>query len=278
MYDYPFSSELMPLWYFFVFIFGCCIGSFLNVCIWRIPRGESIVTAPSHCPKCNHEIHWYENIPLVSWLALRGRCSECKNPITIRYFLVELITGILYLAIFYKVISNAQPLILLPVCFALIMLTICTAVIDFEHMIIPDKITYPAMVFGLINAAFFPELWGTSKHFTALLFSLGSMFGCTLIMSIFSIAGEKIFKQEALGWGDVKYMAAISACLGPTAAFFVLLIGSVAGAVIGSGLLLFSKRIDHGHGHATIPFGPFLALATVLWLFIGERFSGMFFR
>lgn len=270
MYDYPFLPELMPLWYIFIFIFGCCIGSFLNVCIWRIPRGESVVTAPSHCPKCNHGIRWYENIPLLSYLALRGKCSSCKMPITIRYFLVELITGIFYLLIFYRITSSNQSLSLLPVYFGVTMLIICTAVIDFEHTIIPDRTTYPAMILGVICALVFPETWSTSSHFTAVGFSLATMIGYGLIMGLFSIVGEKIFKQEALGWGDVKYMAAIGACLGPLAAFFVLLIGSILGTIIGTILLLSSKK--RNAGRMAIPFGPFLAIATALWMFIGKEF------
>jgi leader peptidase (prepilin peptidase)/N-methyltransferase len=247
----------------FVFWLGCCIGSFLNVCIWRIPRGESVVTAPSHCPRCGHQIRWYENIPLVSWLALRGKCSGCREPITIRYFIVELITGILFVLVFAKVVYLGWPLTFLPLYFGLIMLAVCTTFIDFKHLIIPDRITYPTMLLGVLSALAFPETWRQASHLLAGAYSIFTLLGCLAVMWSVSFLGEKIFRRDAFGLGDVKYITALGACLGPFATFSILLIASVIGTAAGVSLALARRQALSG---IAIPFGPFLAVATCLWI------------
>lgn len=259
---YMMILEMPYVFYFFAFALGCCIGSFLNVCIWRIPRGESIVTAPSHCPECAHNIRWYENIPLISWLALGGRCSSCKQPITIRYFMVELLTGVLFLLAFYKVLLYQMPLTFLPLYFGLIMLAVCTAFIDIKHLIIPDRITYPAAVLGMVSALAFPETWHLNCRLLAGSYSIFTMLGCLFIMGLIGFFGEKIFKKEALGGGDVKYMAAVGACVGPIGAFGILLIASLLGTVVGLAILFRSDK----ERNPVIPFGPFLAAATCIWI------------
>lgn len=265
---YEMIQEMPVLFSVFVFWLGCCIGSFLNVCIWRIPRGESVVTAPSHCPRCGHHIRWYENIPLVSWLALRGKCSGCGQPITIRYFLVELLTGVLFVLVFVKVIYLGWPLTFLPLYFGLIMLAVSTAFIDFEHLIIPDRITFPTMALGLVSALAFPETWRQESHLLAASYSIFTLLGCGLVMWGVSFLGEKIFRQDAFGLGDVKYIAALGACLGPFATFSILLIASVAGTLIGFGAALVRGK---SLSKLAVPFGPFLAAATCIWI-IGDSF------
>ncbi len=260
---YEMISEMPWLFAVFTFMLGCCIGSFLNVCIWRIPRGESVVTAPSHCPNCGHNIRWYENIPLVSWLALRGKCSGCKQPITIRYFMVELLTGVLFLLVFAKILYLGWPLTFLPLYFGLIMLAVCTVFIDIKHRIIPDRITYPTMILGILSAMAFPETWRQSSHLLAAAFSIFTLLGSLGVMYLVSFFGEKIFKQDAFGLGDVKYIGAIGACLGPLATFFILLIASILGTLFGvCGALVLRKPLSK----MAIPFGPFLAFATYIWI------------
>jgi leader peptidase (prepilin peptidase) / N-methyltransferase len=146
-------------WTVSLFVFGCIVGSFLNVCIHRMPRGESIVSPPSHCPYCNYSIPWYLNIPLLTWLYLRGRCANCKAPISIRYFLVELLTGVVFAVCWIK-FGNPTPALALVYCFFIAGLIVATF-IDFEHFIIPDEITFGGIAVGFILSFLLP-----SMHFT----------------------------------------------------------------------------------------------------------------
>ncbi len=261
-YAYPFVSELTIYWYVMSFLLGTCIGSFLNVVIYRIPAEISLSTPGSHCPKCKKEIPWYLNIPLLSWLILRGKCANCSCKIPIRYFLIELLTGVLFLLVFSKVVFYHQPLEILIVYFGLIMLVITTVFIDIEHQIIPDKTTYPAIVLGLLTAAVFPITWNSSSHWMAF-YQAGLCFVVSGgLLALFAIIGSKIFGKDALGWGDVKYIAAIGACLGGRAAYFTLLFGALTGSIIGIALMISKKKGFKG----AISFGPFLASGTLLWM------------
>ena len=266
-YAYPFVPELMPFWYVMSFILGTCVGSFLNVVIYRVPADISLIAPGSHCPKCKKEIPWYQNIPLISWLVLRGKCANCACKIPIRYFLVELLTGVLFLLIFSKVVFYYEPLQLLVVYFGLTMLVITTIFIDFEHQIIPDKTTYPAMILGLVAAAAFPMTWHTNSHWAALGQSGICFVASGGILALFAIVGSKIFGRDALGWGDVKYIAAIGACLGGRAAYFTLLFGALTGALVGIALMIYKKKDFKG----SISFGPFLASGTYLWMLFDKE-------
>ena len=220
-YAYPFVPELMLFWYLMSFILGTCIGSYLNVVIYRVPAEMSLIAPGSHCPKCKKEIKWYQNIPLISWLVLRGKCANCACKIPVRYFLIELLTGILFLLVFAKVIFYHEPIEILIVYFALTMLIVTTVFIDLKHQIIPDKTTYPAIIVGLVAAAVFPAIWKTSSHWNALSQSGMCFVASGGLLALFAIVGSKIFKRDALGWGDVKYIAAIGACLGGRAAYLL---------------------------------------------------------
>lgn len=258
------------LWFFWImiFLFGCCWGSFLNVCIWRLPRGESVCNVPSHCPKCNHEIRWYDNLPLLSYALLRGRCRYCREPITPRYVVVEFLTGLLFLGAFLKVEFSGQPPSVLPLYFLTIMLAVATAFIDARHRIIPDALTLPALGLGAALSIAFPSSWGAETSYgAAALHTLlaGGITGGGLWL--FARLGRLWFRREALGLGDVKFMAATAVLLGLPGAFFTLLAGSLLGTIAGLVLALRRKRKLR---RIAIPFGPFLALAAVLWLFLGE--------
>ena len=263
-YPYPLVKELMPFWYVMAFILGTCIGSFLNVVIYRVPEGISLSNPNSHCPKCKHDIRWYENIPLVSWLALRAKCSGCGCKIPARYFLIELLTGILFLLLFAKIIYFHEPAANILLYFGVTMLVISTFFIDLEHQIIPDKTTYPAMIFGLAVALVFPAAWYTKSHWSSLLQSTLCMLGSGGVLALFAIIGSRIFQRDALGWGDVKYIAAIGACLGWRAAYFSLLFGSITGAAAGITLMCMKRKNFKG----AISFGPFLAAGTYLWMLL----------
>lgn len=281
-YQYPFLPQMMPLWYIIVFMVGTCIGSFLNVCIWRIPRGESVVSPPSRCPKCGHELPWYENIPLFSWLALRGKCSSCSAPITSRYFFVELLTGVLFFMLWVKIVFDHQPLTLALVYLPVTALVITTIFIDIEHFIIPNLTTFPLMIIGMALAVAFPQNWkifgffppvtNFASHFYALGLSIISMGVGYGSMALLAILGKKIFKRDALGWGDVKYIAAIGACLGLKTCFFSLLFGSLFGALFG--VIMIARK--QGHAKTVLPFGPFLASGTYIWMFYGERLTSLY--
>ncbi len=248
-------------------VFGCCIGSFLNVCIWRVPRGMSIVSPPSHCPNCGHEIRAWENIPLLSWIFLGGKCSSCRKPITIRYFLVELMVGLLYAMIFLTVIVRdlPAPAILFYWIFASIL--ICSAFTDCETGIIPDEFTYLGIALGLILSPLCPSYWHTASRVFALLQSVLSALAAGGLMAGCALLGRLIFKREALGWGDVKLIAAAGAMLGLPGALFMVTAGCVL-ALIGFPLLrLLVRKYRHRH---TLKFGPFLALGGLGWIFLSS--------
>lgn len=269
---------LIPVWTIFLFFLGLCIGSFLNVCIWRLPRDESISFPPSHCPKCDHELSWYENIPLISWLCLKGKCRNCKNSITIRYFMVELLTGILFMGVWFKVLSfelNQTLFIAVLISYLVVtILAILAAFIDFEHFIIPNKITYPTLVYGLIAAPLFPQLWHGDSRWLAFVASCASVTVCGGCVWFMAYIGKLMFKKDALGWGDIKYIVALSAVLGPIASFFTLLVASIIGAVAGLILIACKKRSLK----SPLPFGVCLAIATYLWILVGMESVQLYLR
>lgn len=249
------------------FIFGCCIGSFLNVCIWRVPRGMSIVSPPSHCPNCDHEIRAWENIPLLSWIFLGGKCSSCHKPITIRYFLVELMVGLLFAMIFLTVIVRNLPApALLFYCFFCSIL-VCSAFTDCETGIIPNEFTYLSMALGLILSPLCPSYWGMTSRPMALLMSFGSMIIAGGMMALLAWGGRKLFKREALGWGDVKLLAAGGAMLGLPGALFMAAAGSFLALLIFPLLKLCIRKYRN---RKTLKFGPFLSAAGILWIFLSS--------
>lgn len=272
------SNPLIPIWTLFLFCFGLCVGSFLNVCIWRLPRNESVVSPPSHCPKCEHELSWFENIPILSWLCLRGRCRKCGNPITIRYLLVELLTGLLFLGVWFRILSfNLSFYLFVGLLLASLTVTIlavATAFIDFEHFIIPNKITYPVLIYGLISALIFPGLWPVQSRWLAFVASCASITICGGLLAVLAVVGKKMFKKDALGWGDVKYVAAQAAVLGPISCFFTLLVGSIIGACSGIIFVILKKK----KMKSPIPFGVCLAIGSYLWIIYGLEIVRLYLR
>ncbi len=274
MYDaFQMPERMIPMMNIFTFVLGCCIGSFLNVCIWRLPRNESIVSPPSHCPKCDYLIPWYDNIPLISWIVLGAKCRKCGVRISPRYFLVELVTGYLFFMAWIKILMVGQPVVFAFPYFCIIALCIVTIFIDAEHRIIPNEATYSALVAGLVFSAIWPELWLPENRrwilpekVMSFSFSLGSAAICVLFMAAFSICGRLIFKRDAMGWGDVKYIGAVAALLGIPACFFTLLFGSLTGSAYGISLMIFRKK----KLRSAFPLGPFLAAGTLLWIYFGE--------
>src|SRR5262245_54485986 len=148
----------MQFWALIFFVFGCIVGSFLNVCIHRMPRGENVISPPSHCPSCGYSIPWYLNIPLVTWLYLRGKCANCRAPISVRYFLAELLTGLMFVSCWLK-FGAQSGLLVLAYCLLLSGFIVATF-IDFEHFIIPDEITIGGIVAGFVCSFALPALHG----------------------------------------------------------------------------------------------------------------------
>ncbi len=193
-----------------VFIFGSIVGSFLNVCIWRMPKRKSIIKPFSHCPICGKNILWYDNIPFLSYVFLKGRCRFCKNKISFRYFLVEFITALLFLVTFN--FYGFAPLFFIYIL--LFSSFIVVIFIDSEYQIIPDEITYGGIIIGFILSVLYPPLQGQSSmklaawdSFIGILVGGGSIY-------LIGVIGEFIFKKEAMGGGDVKFLAMVGAFIG----------------------------------------------------------------
>ena len=345
-------------WSVTFFVLGCVVGSFLNVCIHRMPRDLSIVSPPSHCPHCKYSIPFYLNLPLVTWLMLAGKCRNCGAPISIRYFLVELLTGVAFLACWLAFGMYHPGLALV---YSIFLAGLITATfIDFEHYIIPDEITYGGAVAGFGFSLFFPALHDAASPGESLARSLiGILGGSGIVYGVLRLGkllfgrqqvklpgeslivftenslhlpGEEIpyeeifyrrtdtivvvarrielidrcyaeakvqlspnrlqigpdrfapeevlhmemlsatlvLPREAMGLGDVKFMAAIGAFLGWQGAVFSLMASSVIGAVAGISMILLRHRAS-----SRVPYGPYLALAAVIWLFGRQFFTSL---
>jgi len=348
----------------FAFVLGAVVGSFLNVCIYRMPLDLS-VNEPrrSFCPACKKQLKWYQNIPLLSWLFLRGRCANCGSRIAFRYFAVELLTGLLFLAVW-----RHFPWQIALVHWIFVSLLIVGTFIDFEHFIIPDEVTIGGTVAGIVASFLVPALMSVDRRWTALLTSaLSAALGYAILWIVLE-AGKKVFgkkkiqldapmpftwtrkgedadfvvgeekglwseyfsresdllilhcdeavvdtrnigktdlrfhynrvqvegeeisldaveqisgivrglqiPREAMGRGDLKFLAAIGAFLGWRAVLFSVFAGSLLGSFVGLATLLIGRRV----WSAKLPFGPYLALGALLWMFIGQSLLSWYMR
>ncbi|MBO5689767.1 MAG: prepilin peptidase [Lentisphaeria bacterium] len=258
-------------WLFWAFLIGSCMGSFLNVCVIRIPRGESVSDQASHCLGCGMLIRWYDNIPLYSYLRLRGKCRKCGMSIPPRYFLMELFTGLLYAGAVAKAGWSGQSPEVLALTLPLLSLALITFQIDWKCRLIPDQTTYPVMVIGLLAAGLLPGGFAREVWWEGLLFSGAGLAGMGILLSLFAVIGEKLAGQEVFGWGDVKYMMAAGALTGLPGALFILTCGSFAGVLFGLYVGYLRHRRQRKWQSVRIPLGPFLAIASALWVFAGEE-------
>jgi len=342
-------------WSMVFFALGCIVGSFLNVCIYRLPLGHSIVSPPSHCPHCKYSIPWYLNIPLLTWVYLRGKCRNCGAPISIRYFVVELMTGLAFLSC-WLAFGHASVWFTL-VYAAFLSGLIVASFIDFEHFIIPDEITLGGIAVGFICSFLLPGLHGQKSVTGGMIQSaLGMAVGAGIIYFILRmgkllfgrqkvalppqtkiiftettvqlpdkeipyeelfyresdvvalhavtveladrcykdvlvrltpatlqigdeklnpadvphmevLTAEIILPREAMGLGDVKFMAAIGAFLGAKAVVFSLMLSSVIGSVVGVTLIVLKRQ----SWSSRLPYGPYIAMASAIWIFGGKR-------
>ena len=243
-----------------IFAFGCIIGSFLNVCIYRLPKGESIVNPPSHCPGCKKNIEWYDNVPILSYIILRGRCRSCKAKIRPRYFVVELLTATLMLALFIAFGLTPRFFAYSVLTFGLIVATF----VDFEINEIPDEVSLGGLAAGLALAFIFPSILGEASRFSGLLKSLLGVLAGGGSIYLIGFLGELAFKKEAMGGGDVKLMAMIGAFLGWKLVILTFFIAPIFGAAVG-----IVQRIKSGK--EIIPYGPYLSLAALVAIFFGDH-------
>lgn len=233
----------------FAALVGALIGSFLNVCILRLPANQSIVRPPSRCPRCGEGVRWYDNIPVLSWLLLRGRCRHCGNPISIQYPLIELATALLWAWMAYRYSLEWEAL--RAALFLTILLGI--AMTDAREYIIPDEFSIGGLVIGLLLSV----VHGFEGLYPA---GLGAAVGFATLWVI-AVVGKKAFGKEAMGGGDIKMMAMVGAFVGWRGVFLTIFLGSVVGTLIFGPLALIGKKKD-------VPFGIFLALGafvTFLW-------------
>ena len=293
-------TAMTTLYHLFAALVGLTIGSFLNVVIARVPEGRSVVHPGSSCPNCRSQIRWYDNVPVLSWLVLRGRCRACRWPIPSRYPTVELLTGLLFFAVARTQPPGLWTLALL----VFVSLLVAATYIDLDHWIIPHVLTWPGIAIGLAANTFSP---GRSWRDAAI--GVGSGF---LVFALVGWFGSKLFKKEALGQGDWWFLAMIGAFLGWQAILPVILLSSLQGALVGGLLMFLGRRLGHHEPRAegersgnavavkkdaetpaddgedeeddweppahAVPFGPFLALAALEQLFFGELLADWHLR
>lgn len=246
----------------FTFLFGAMVGSFLNVCIHRLPKEESIVVPRSRCPACQSPIRAWDNIPLLSFILLRGHCRSCGHPISWRYPLVEALTALLF------VLTVARFGVTLKSAFLLAFLCglVVVSFIDLDHQIIPNVITLPGIPLGFIGGLLVREPPLLDRL-------IGTLAGAGFLYLVLFYGGV-LYGQEAMGEGDLNLIALVGAFLGWKAVVVTILIACVVGSAVGLGLMALKRLGRRQH----IPFGPFLALGAVVGLFWGERLLGWYLR
>ena len=248
------EGQLPLSWYVVVGVFGVLIGSFLNVCIYRLPRGESIAWPGSHCTACSHPIAWYDNIPILSYALLAGRCRNCSVSIPVRYPMVEAFNALGYVALL-GCFGPAWATGVYAVFYSALLVVAGT---DLSHKIIPNVVTLPGILLGLLSAATVLPL-GLFNGVLGLLVGGGILWGLAW-------ASPYLFGKEGMGGGDIKLLAMIGAFLGWKPAVMTIMLGSLLGSLIGVTLIATQviKRDDY------IPFGPFLVCGALLSLFFGQ--------
>lgn len=243
-----------------VFLFGLVVGSFVNVVIHRLPRGESVAFPGSHCPACDAPIRAYDNVPVLSWLILRGRCRACRAPISVRYPVIELANAVLWIAVYLTApgwADFATGAFLCSACLALL-------AIDAEFRILPDRITLTGVAVGLA-LSFFSQLRTPLSAAGGAALGAGGLF-------LLAFLWEKLRGVEAMGMGDVKMLGMIGALLGTPGVVITVLLASVAGSLVGLGLVLARR----GSLQTALPFGVFLALGAVAAFFWGPALVDLY--
>jgi len=246
----------------FAGLLGAVVGSFLNVCIYRLPRKQSIVSPPSSCPQCGARIPWYLNVPLVSFMVLRGRCCACKTPISLRYPAIELLNGLLFWVIFDRFGMSW----LTPVFWLFSAALVVIAFIDLEHQIIPDVISLPGIVVGFLCSFLIPWLsWSDSA--LGILLGGGSLF-------VIATGYQLLTGREGMGGGDIKLLAMVGAFMGWKAVLPIIFLASLLGTLVGVPLMLVQRE----NARLALPFGPFIVCATLVFLLWGGLLFNYYLR
>ena len=245
-----------------VAIFGLCVGSFLNVCIYRIPAQKSIVFPGSACPGCGSAIRFYDNIPLLSYLSLGGKCRQCQSPISFRYPLIELLTGAFSLGLFLKFGLSIEAV----VYFVFICVLIVITFIDIDYRIIPDRITLPGVVV-FFGAAFAVPSVSWRDSLLGVLVGGGSLF-------VVAVVYHLLTHKEGMGGGDIKLLAMIGALVGWKGVFFTIFVSSAVGTLAGL-LIMFVTRQNL---KLAVPFGPFLSIGAATYILFGPQLLSWYFQ
>lgn len=246
----------------FVFIFGLCIGSFLNVCIYRLPESKSIVQPRSMCPHCGTLIRFYDNIPIFSYIALKGRCRHCSAPIALRYPVVELISGVFALGVYLSYGIGFETLVYYGFIATLLVITF----IDIDHQIIPDVITLPGIPIFLA-ASFALKQISFVESILGILVGGGSLF---LVAWLYHL----LTKKEGMGGGDIKLLAMIGAVIGWKGVLFTIFVASAVGTLIGMLIMLKTRKTMK----LAVPFGPFLAIGGITYILFGPQLINWYFN
>jgi len=244
----------------FIFIIagmlGLVIGSFLNVVIYRVPRKSFFKDRRSICPHCENQLKWFHNIPLLSYLFLKGRCAFCREKIAVRYPLVEFINALFYVYFYWQLGLSVNLFIFAFLSSALLVIFF----IDLDFQIIPDVITLPGMAIGL-GVSFLPGGIGIGPAFIGFLVGGGALY-------LVALLGDWLFKKESMGGGDIKMAAMLGAFLGWQKVLLVFISSAVIGLIVSVVIMIFSAKLRQ---HRVVPFGPFLALAAMLAILYGDR-------
>jgi Type II secretory pathway, prepilin signal peptidase PulO and related peptidases len=249
-----------------VFTLGAIVGSFLNVCIYRLPKGRSIIVPGSHCPNCTAAIHWYDNIPIFSYIFLGGKARCCKAKISSRYFIVEVLTAAAFLILYLSFGLTSKFFAYAILASGLIIATF----VDFEIQEIPDEVSIGMLPVGLTLVIAFPSILNEATRLGGFFNSfLGVLAGAGMIYAM-GMFGEFVFKKEAMGGGDVKLLAMIGAFIGWKLTILTFFLAPVFGSVVG--IIMKIK-----HGKDIIPYGPYLSLAAMCSIFFGEKILHLLF-
>lgn len=251
--------------YVFVFMFGSIVGSFLNVCIHRLPRCESIVFPASHCPQCKRPLPWYLNIPFVSYIMLGGRCAFCKSRISLRYLEVEGLTAFIFTVLYWRFGPSPEFFIYTALSCVLILISF----IDIEHWIIPDELSVPGIIAGLLISFFYPKIQGEVSRLAALGSSFfGIVFGF-ISLYLIGLLGKLLYKKEAMGGGDLMLLMLIGSFLGLKLTIVAFFVAPVFGSLVGIPKLLKKKQ-------DIIQYGPFLAIAAFICIIFRDDILSFF--
>ena len=261
---------VMAIYEIFTVLLGLAVGSFLQVCIVRWPEDRSVIRPLSHCPVCGHRVRVRDNIPLISWILLRGRCRDCGATIPATYPLTEALTGVLAWLLFRRLIHDVGELdlthaVVWVIYFTFVCMLIIGAFIDLKYYIIPDEVSIYAVPVGILGAVAMQRLGYDGWLAIEWRHSVVGATVIALFLAFVSLVFRALRRREGLGWGDVKLMMMIGAFLGlMPGAWFVLMVGSIGGSIFGIGHLLITRR------RIALPFGPSLALAALLYVYYGD--------